>query len=115
MVRLRRLGKAGSEDACSGPGGDVRIPGGDVWIPGGGLEQWTFQCPSMPQLGHGPGGGLSLGMSSPVIFFAAFEAGPRGLPSLLVEAWSYVGQWLKGGFWPDLPGPSLALPVLPGY
>ena len=62
----------------------------------------------MPQLGHGPGGGLSLGMSSPVIFFAAFEAGPRGLPSLLVEAWSYVGQWLKGGIWPDLPGPSLS-------
>ena len=34
--------------------------------------------------GHGPGGGLGLGMSIPVTFFAAFEAGPRGLPSLLV-------------------------------
>ena len=80
----RRLGRAGSEDSCLAPGGDVWIPGGDVQIPGGGLEQWTFQCPSMPQLGHGPGGGLSLGMSSPVTFFAAFEAGPRGLPSLFV-------------------------------
>ena len=24
-------------------------------------------------------------------------------------------QWLKGGIWPDLVGPFLALPVLPGY
>ena len=28
----RRLGRAGSEDSFSGPGGDV-------WIPGGGFEQ----------------------------------------------------------------------------
>ena len=33
----------------------------------------------------------------------------------LMEAWSHVGQWLKGGIWPDLVGPSLALHVLPGY
>ena len=33
----------------------------------------------------------------------------------LMDAWSHVGQWLKGGIWPDLVGPSLALPVLPGY
>ena len=30
-----------------------------------------------------------------------------------MEAWSHVGQWLKGGIWPDLVGASLALPVLP--
>ena len=48
---VRRLGRAESEDSCSGPGGAVQIPGG-------GFEQWTFQCPTMPQLGHGPGGGL---------------------------------------------------------
>ena len=47
----RRLGRAGSEDSCSGPGGDV-------WIPRGGFGQSTFQCPFMPQVGHGPGGGL---------------------------------------------------------
>ena len=47
----RRLGRAGSEDSCLGPGGDVQIPGG-------GFGQSTFQCPFMPQLGHGPGGGL---------------------------------------------------------
>ena len=33
----------------------------------------------------------------------------------LMEVWSHVGQWLKSGIWPDLVGPSLALPVLPGY
>ena len=33
----------------------------------------------------------------------------------LMEAWSHVGQWLKGGIWPDLVGPSLALPILPSY
>ena len=33
----------------------------------------------------------------------------------LMEAWSYVGQWLEGDIWPDLFGPSLALPVLPDY
>ena len=50
-VSPRRLGRAGSEDSCL-------APGGDVWIPGGGFGQSTFQCPFMPQLGHGPGGGL---------------------------------------------------------
>ena len=33
----------------------------------------------------------------------------------LTEAWGHVGQWLKGGIWPDLVGPSLALPVLLDY
>ena len=47
----RRLGRAGSEDSCSGPGGEVQVPGG-------GFGQSTFQCSFMPQLGHGPGGGL---------------------------------------------------------
>ena len=35
--------------------------------------------------------------------------------SIALEVLSHVGQWLKGGFWPDLVGPSLALPVFPGY
>ena len=51
VASLRRLGRAGSEDSCSGPGGDVQTPGG-------GFGPSTFQCPSMPQLGVGPGGGL---------------------------------------------------------
>ena len=34
----------------------------------------------MPQLGHGPGGGL--GFRHEPAFFAAFEAGPRSLPFL---------------------------------
>ena len=33
----------------------------------------------------------------------------------LMEAWSHVGQWLKGGIWPDFVGTSLALPVLTSY
>ena len=45
----RRLGRAGLENSCSGPGGDV-------WIPGGGFGQSTFLCTFMPQLGHMPGG-----------------------------------------------------------
>ena len=51
VVSPRRLGRAGLKDSCSGPGGDVRIPGE-------GFGQSTFQCPFMPQLGHGPGGSL---------------------------------------------------------
>ena len=39
-------------------GGLLLGPGGDVRIPGGGFGQSTFQCSFMPQLGHGPGGGL---------------------------------------------------------
>ena len=56
VASLRSLGRAGSEDSCSGPRGDV-------WIPGGVFGQSTFQCPFMPQLGHGPGEALALGMS----------------------------------------------------
>ena len=107
---LRRLGRAGSEDSCSGPGGDVRIPGGR-------FGQLIFQSPFMPQLGHGPGGGLG---------FRHEWAQWPSLPSLkqgqvtsflcwLMEAWSHVGQQLNGGIWPDLVGPSLALSVLPSY
>ena len=44
----RRLGRAGSEDSCSGPGRDFQIPKG---------IQYLF----MPQLGHGSGGGLGCG------------------------------------------------------
>lgn len=57
----RSLGRAGSEDSCSGPGGDVRIPRE-------GLGQSTFQCPFMPQLGHGPGGGLGFGHESALLY-----------------------------------------------
>ena len=42
----RRLGRAGSEDSCLGPGGEV-------WIPTGGFGQLT--CLFMPQSRHGPG------------------------------------------------------------
>lgn len=50
----------------------------------------------MPQLGHGPGGALALGLGGPSSFFATFEAGLRGLfLCWLMEAWSHVGQWLK--------------------
>ena len=51
VASLRSLGRAGSEDSCSRSRGDVQIYG---W----GFGQSTFQCPFMPQLGHGPGGGL---------------------------------------------------------
>ena len=49
-------------------------------------------------------------------FFATFEA--RQVASCLcwlMEVWSHVGQRLKGDVWPDLIGPSLVLPVLPGH
>ena len=97
-VSPRRLGGAGSEDSCSG--------GGDVWISGRGFGQSTFQCPFMPQLGHGPEVGLGFRLEwAQVASFLCW----------LMEAWSHVGQWLKGGIWPDFVGLSLGLPVLPGY
>ena len=49
-------------------------------------------------------------------FFATFEAGQvASCLCQLMELWSHVGQWLKGGIWLDLIGHSLALLVLPGY
>ena len=51
VTSQRRLGRAGLEDSCSGPGRDV-------WIPGEGFGQLTFQCPFMPQQGHRPGRAL---------------------------------------------------------
>ena len=48
---VKRLGRAWSENSCLGLGGYVQIPRGV-------FGQLTFQCPFMPQLGHGPGGGL---------------------------------------------------------
>ena len=63
-VSPRSLGTDGPEDSCSGPGGNVRIPRGR-------LGQSTFQCPFMPQLLHGPGGGLG------------FRHEPAQCPSLL--------------------------------
>ena len=81
--RRRRPGRTGSEDSCLGPGGDVRIPGG-------GFGQSTFQCPSMPQLGHRPGNGLSFRHEwTQWPSFATFEAGPKWLPVI-------VGWWRFG-------------------
>ena len=54
-------------------------------------------------------------------FFATFEAGHTWLPFFLppfrsfLPSFSHVRQWLKGGIWRDLIGPSLALPLLPDY
>ena len=64
--------------------------------PGAGGGPWFRheQRPSLPPLKQGPGGFLLC---------------------WLMEAWSHVGQWLKSGIWPDLPGPSLDSPVLPSY
>ena len=78
-VSPRRLGRAGLEDSCSGPGVDVRIPRE-------GFGQSTFQCPFMPQLGHGPGG--SLGFShehAPCLSLLHLKQGPGGFLSLLVD------------------------------
>ena len=58
VANPRRLGRAGSEDSCSGPEGDVQIPGG-------GFGQSTFQCPFMPQLGLDMEEALATGMSRP--------------------------------------------------
>ena len=108
MESPRRLGRAGLEDSCPGPGGG---------IPEGGFGQSTFQYPFMPQLGHGPGGALGFRNERPQWpSLPHLKQGPGGFLSLLIdEAWSHVEQWLKGGIWPDLVGPSLALPVLPDY
>ena len=57
-------------------------------------------------------GALALGMSGPSL--PHLRQGPvLSFLCSLMEAWSNVGQWLKDGIWPDLVGPSLALPVLP--
>ena len=62
-------------------------------------------------------GALSLGMSGPSGLLCCIRSRAQVASFLcwLMEAWSYVGQWLKRGIWPDLIGPTLALPVLPGY
>ena len=69
VVSPRRLGRAGLEDSCSGPGGDVQIPGGgfgqSLYATAG---SWTWRRPWLQA------------WVGPVIFFAAFEAGPRWLP-----------------------------------
>ena len=81
----RRLGRAGLEDSCPGPGGG---------IPGGGFGQSTFQYPFMPQLGHGPGGGLGFrNEQAQWPSLPHLKQGPGGFLSLLIdEAWSHVGQ-----------------------
>ena len=44
------------------------------------------------------------------------KQGPGHFLPLLVDGnLDHVGQWLKGGIWPNLIRPSLALPVLPNY
>ena len=92
VASLRRLGRAGLEYSCLD-------------------QEWTFKYPFMPQLGHGPGGGLG---------FSHEQTQQPSLPHLnqgasflcwLMEAWSHV----KGGIWPNLIGPSLVLPVFPSY
>ena len=70
----------------------------------------------MPQLGHGPGGGLGYRhewVQWPSLLH--LKQGPGGFLSLLMEVWSHVGQWVKCGIRPNLVGPSLALPGFPGY
>ena len=57
-VSVRRLGRAGLEDSCSEPGGNVQIPGG-------GFGQSTFQCPFMHSWDMDLEGALALGMSRP--------------------------------------------------
>ena len=71
----------------------------------------------MPQLGHGPGGGLGFRHKrAQWPSFLHLKQGPgASFLCWLMEAWNHLGQWLKGGIWPDLTGPSLDLPVLPGY
>ena len=73
----RRLGRAGLEDSCPGPGGG---------IPGGGFGQSTFQYPFMPQLGHGPGGGLGFrNEQAQWPSLPHLKQGPGGFLSLLVD------------------------------
>ena len=75
----RRLDRAGSEHSCSGPGGHVQIPRG-------GFGQSTFRCPFMPQVGHGPGGGLDFRHEQaqwPSL--PHLKQGPGGFLSLLVD------------------------------
>ena len=70
----------------------------------------------MPQLGHGPKEDLGFRREQtqwPSLLH--LKQGPSGLLSLLVDGvLEPLGQWLKGGIWPDLVGPSLTLAVLPG-
>ena len=87
----------------------------------GSLEKGLGSRPSNVPLCHSWDmdleGALSLGMSGPsgLLCCICSRAQVASFLCWLMEAWSHVGQWLKGGIWPDLVGPSLALPVLPGY
>ena len=71
----------------------------------------------MLQLGHGPGGGLGLGHERaqwPSLLY--LKQGPGGFLSLLVDGGLEPCRAVaKRWYWPDLIGPSLALPVFPGY
>ena len=56
------------------------------WIPRGGFAQSTFQCPIMPQLGHGPGGGLGFRHErAQWPSLPRLKQGPRGFLSLLAD------------------------------
>ena len=83
-VSLRRLGRAGSEDSCLGPEGMSRSLEGD-------FEQSTFQCPFMPQLGHGPGGGLG---------FRHERAQWPALPHLKQSSGGFLSLLVDGGLEP---------------
>ena len=79
VANPRRLGRAGSEDSCLGPGGDVQISRGE-------FGQSTFQCPFMPQLGLGPGG--SLGFRHERVQWPSLphlKQGPGGFLSVSVD------------------------------
>ena len=71
----------------------------------------------MPQLGHGPGGGLGFRHEQaqwPSLLH--LKQGPGGFLSLLVDGGLEPCRAVaKRWYWPDLIGPSLALPVFPGY
>ena len=77
-VSLRKLSRAGLENSCSGPGGDIRIPGE-------GVGQSTFQCPFMPQLGHGLGGSLGFRHERAQWPLLHLKQGPGCFLSLLVD------------------------------
>ena len=81
------------------------------------IWQWTFQCPFIPQMGHGPEAGLGFRHEwAKWSSLPHLKQGPGGFLSLLVVGGLEPGRAvLKGGIWPDFVGPSLALPILPGY
>ena len=70
----RRLGRAGSEDSCSGPGGDV-------WSLEGNLGNWPSNVPLCHSWFKEPEGASGLGKSQP--------------SGLLCHIWSRAGGFLS--------------------